>query len=112
MSQRRNGRSEGSTLRPIRYRRISQTWGCYPILWADGRRDNAEAVCRQSLAMRQALVKEQSEVSWNRELLARSQSHLAFMLDATGRAVESETTYREMIATLASLVADFPDVPQ
>ena len=29
--KRRMGRFEGSTFRPIRYRRISPIWGCYPM---------------------------------------------------------------------------------
>jgi hypothetical protein len=36
------GRFDGSTLRPIRYREFSQTWGCYPITGGQVRDDRGE----------------------------------------------------------------------
>ena len=77
-----------------------------------GRLAEAEDVYRKGLAMEQQLLVEGAGVPDIRESIALSQAMLGELLRATRRNDGAEVEFKQAIASLERLVADFPRVPR
>jgi tetratricopeptide (TPR) repeat protein len=82
------------------------------LLWTAKRREEAESLYRDALAIRKQLAEEFPAVASYRQQLAQSQNDLAVRLRALGRREDAETAYHDALQVQKQLAAEFPALPQ